>query len=212
MNGALSCSRPPQVCPKPRSCLISLISTLSSKQQYLSIQMYVPDPILKYSSSLCVSDMLQPCCALMTLCFHLPFCTLNDQQCTDSRQDREGRPLRKSLALPCMKLPCTIESSLDGWICDAQVSVLVSVVDVCGWTAYMFEDTYHKACEPAKELDIFCSKPGFYFPDALTAGALDSTRLIGPREYFVKVLRIRIDQVFREWQLVVDRLEEIVKW
>lgn len=111
-----------------------------------------------------------------------------------------------------MQLPCTLESSLGGWVCDSQVSVLVSVVDVYGWTAYMFEDTYYKAREPSKELDVFCSKPGFYFPDALTAGIYDSTRFIGPREYFVKVLQIRIDQAFREWQLVVDRLEEIVKW
>lgn len=160
----------------------------------------------------CASDTFQPLFARMTLGFHLPFCSLNDHPCTDSRPDREGRPLRKSLALPCMKLPCTMESSLGGWVCDSQVSVLVSVVDVCGWTAYMFEDTYYKSHEPSQNLDDFCSKPSFYFPDALTAGAIDSTRFIGPREYFLRVLRVRIDQVFGEWQVVVDRLEEIVKW
>lgn len=92
------------------------------------------------------------------------------------------------------------------------MSALVSVVDVNGWTAYMFEDTYYKARESSQDLDVFCSEPSFYFPDALTAGDFDSTRYLGPREYFLRVFQIRIEQAFREWQVVVDRLEEIVQW
>lgn len=209
MNGALSCSRPPQALPRPRSCSISLINTLSSKQRFLLPPMCVYPHVFKFESA---SNILQSHLARMTLCFHLPFCLLRDHPCADSRQDREGRLRRKSLALPSMQLPCTSQPSLGGWICDSQVSALVSVVDVGGWTAYMFEDTYYKAREPSQDLDVFCSEPSFYFPDALTAGTIDSTRYLGPREYFLRVFHIRIEQAFQEWQVVVDRLEEIVQW
>ena len=91
------------------------------------------------------------------------------------------------------------------------MSVLVSVVDIHGWTAYAFEDTYHKGRDSSKEFDIFCLKPGFYFPDALTRGIHDSTRYLEPREYFLRVFQIRINQAFREWRAVVDVLERIVK-
>lgn len=148
----------------------------------------------------------------MTLCFHLPFCIFRDHLCTDSRQDRQGKPQRKSFAIPSMQLPSTLQPPLGGLICDSQVSALISVADVGGWTAYMFEDTYYKAREPSQDLDDSCSEPSFYFPDALTAGAIDSTRFLGPREYFLRVLQIRIEQAFQGWQVVVDKLEEIVQW
>lgn len=160
----------------------------------------------------CASDTFQPYFARMILCLHLPFCIFREHPCTDSRQDHEGRPQRRSLAIPSIQLPCALQSSLGGWICDSQVSALISVVDVGGWTAYMFEDTYYKAREPSQDLDAFCSEPSFYYPDALTAGSIDSTRYLGPREYFLRVFQTRIEQAFREWQVVVDKLEEIVQW
>lgn len=100
---------------------------------------------------------------------------------------------------------------LDGWICESQVSGLVSAVDTHGWTGYVFEDTYYKAWDSSKDSNMFYSKPGFYFPDALTAGALDSTRFLEPRQYFLKVFQIRIDQAFREWRALVDVLEQTMK-
>lgn len=97
-------------------------------------------------------------------------------------------------------------------MCESQVSVLVSVVDTNGWTAYAFEDVYHKGRDASQEFDIFCSKPGFYFPDALAPRFHDSTRYLEPREYFLKVFQVRIDQTLREWRAVVDILERNVKW
>lgn len=91
------------------------------------------------------------------------------------------------------------------------MSGLVSAVDTHGWTGYVFEDTYYKAWDSSKDSDMFYSKPEFYFPDALTAGALDSTRFLEPRQYFLKVFQIRIDQAFREWRALVDVLEQTVK-
>lgn len=91
------------------------------------------------------------------------------------------------------------------WICETQVSVLVSVVDLHGWTAYSFEDTYHK--KHARSLDW----SSFYSLDALASGILDSTRILDPRMYFLRVFAIRIDQAYIEWRLVVDILERNVK-
>lgn len=131
----------------------------------------------------------------------------------DTRHDEEGNRLRKSCKLPSMQMPGASKSStkLDGWICESQVSGLVSVVDTDGWTGYLFEDTYYKSRESSQDSDVFCSKPGFYFPDALTAEDLDSTRFLEPRQYFLRVFQIRIDQAFREWRALVVVLERTVK-
>lgn len=149
----------------------------------------------------------------MTLCFHLPFYTFRKRSYTDSRQDHEGKPLRKSFQIPSMYLEGSPQDRLkpSGWICESQVSVLVSIVDLHGWTAYLFEDTYYKAREPTQNLDPFCSMPGHYYPDALTSGTVDSTRVLEPRMYFLKVLATRIDQAYREWRVVVDKMEGLVK-
>lgn len=145
--------------------------------------------------------------------FHLAFCTFREKPCTDNRHDHEGNPLRKSWKLPIMQLPGPSQPSpkSDGYICESQVSIVVSVVDTQGWTAYAFEDTYYKARDSSQESDMFCSKPGLYFPEALTTGILDSTRFIEPREYFLRVFQIRIHQAFLEWRTLVDILEQTVK-
>ena len=149
----------------------------------------------------------------MTLSLHLPFYTFRDRPYKDSRAYHEDSPLRSSHKLPCMQLGGSPQDSVrpSGWICESQVSLLVSIVDLHGWNAYLFDDTYYKAREPTQYWDSFCSKSGYYYPDALTSGTLDSTRFLDPRMYFLRVFETRIDQVYREWRAVVDTLEEIVK-
>lgn len=148
----------------------------------------------------------------MVLSLHLPFYAIGRQSCTDSRRDHEGLPLRKCAEIPQVYLTGSSEDSQKlRWVCESQVSLLVSIIDVHGWTAYLFEDTYYKSREPTQYWDSFCSKSGHYYPDALTSGTLDSTRSLDPRTYFLRVFEARIDQVYREWRVVVDTLEEIVK-
>lgn len=160
-----------------------------------------------------ISDRDQPLHARMTMGFHLPFYTFRKQPCTDNRHDHEGNPLRKSWKLPSMQMPGQSQPSpeSDGHICESQVSTVVSVVDTQGWTAYAFEDTYYKARDSSQESDIFCSTPGFYFPDALTGGDFDSTRFLESREYFLRVFQTRIDQAYQEWRTLVHILEQTVK-
>lgn len=131
----------------------------------------------------------------------------------DPRQNNEFSPLRQSLELPYMHLAGNHQDLAKSkrWICESQVSLLVSIVDLNGWTAYVFEDTYCKKREPSSYWDSFCSKPGYYFPDALTSGKLDSTRFLEPRIYFLRVFETRIEQAYREWRVVIDVLAEIVK-
>lgn len=149
----------------------------------------------------------------MTMGFQLPFYTFREKPCADHRHDQEGNPLRKFCKLPSMQLPGASQPSsvLDGYICESHVSGLVSVVDTHGWTGYAFEDTYYKTQGSSQDSDMFYSKPGLYFPDALTAGVLDSTRFVEPREYFLRIFQIRIDQAFWEWRALVGILEVTVK-
>ncbi|KAG8170186.1 hypothetical protein KVR01_000931 [Diaporthe batatas] len=132
---------------------------------------------------------------------------------TDSRQNHQRVPLRQSFELPYMHLLGTLEDlpKPGRWICESQVSLLVSIVDLNGWTAYVFEDTYYKEHQLPQYWDDFCSQPGYYYPDALTSGKLDSTRFLEPRMYFLRVFETRIEQVYREWRVAVDTLAEIVK-
>lgn len=148
----------------------------------------------------------------VTMSLHLPFYTFRQQSHTDPRRDHEGLPLRKCAEIPDVCLTGSSEDShKPRWICESQVSFLVSIIDVHGWTAYLFEDTYYQSRQPTLYWDSFCSKPSYYYPDTLTSGKLDSTRFLDPRMYFLRVFEVRIDQAYREWTVVVDRLEEIVK-
>jgi hypothetical protein len=48
--------------------------------------------------------------------------------------------------------------------------------------------------------------------DPFTLGLLDADKPIhNPREYFLTVLRIRLNQVRREWQQVVEKLSQVVR-
>lgn len=151
----------------------------------------------------------------MTLSFHFPFYSVIPRSDTDFFENHEGVALRTRAEIPYMSSGWSIgDSKKPGSarvLCESQVSLLMSISNVHGCTAYLFEDTYSKSREPTTYWDSFCSSPEYYFPDALSSGRLDSTRYIEPRMYFLNVFQVRIEQVYREWRVVIDTLEGILK-
>jgi hypothetical protein len=82
------------------------------------------------------------------------------------------------------------------------------------WTAYGFVDVYFDSEETVDGYDQMrgrrCRRWGR--PDPLTAGRIVADEPIWmPREYFFKIFEIRMIQVLREWNWIVDQVEKAVK-
>jgi hypothetical protein len=93
---------------------------------------------------------------------------------------------------------------------EAQISVTVTGIDHWVWTAYGICDTYFGSGESIAAYDQWESRTGR--PDPLTAGQLAANNHIWtPREYFFKVLEIRIIEVRREWNMIIDKVDSNVK-
>jgi hypothetical protein len=97
----------------------------------------------------------------------------------------------------------SIESNIREQIFEAQLSVLVTGVDNRFWTAYSFADVYFKT--PA------CSETAEYYQEANEephSGGKDGANQIiwDAREFFLRILACRMEQVREEWNNVVSQL------
>lgn len=73
----------------------------------------------------------------------------------------------------------------------------------------MFVDTYYKGKDNLESVDFYAEqvRAGGPSMDPLAAGRYDANRPIWkPREYFVRVLECRVEQVKQEWHNVVSRV------
>ena len=92
-----------------------------------------------------------------------------------------------------------------------QISVVVTGIDHWVWTAYCFVDSYFDS--EGTVADYHQLRGRDYQPDPLAAGRISASRPIWtPREYFLKVLEIRMSQVLREWNSILTYVEKEVKW
>ncbi len=130
----------------------------------------------------------------------------------DSRTRIDGKPLRKSWALPFLSGPMSASLSAKGVqsLYEAQISVTLTGIDCWVWTAYGSFDTYFGSKESLEAYNQMVSFIGR--PDPLAAGQLATNNPIWtPKEYFFKVLEIRMHEVRREWNAIVDRVDDDVK-
>lgn len=103
------------------------------------------------------------------------------------------------------------------YLCEAQVSVLITGSDPWRWVAYCFVDTYfdqedgESADAYHEDRDVDEDTGIVVQPDPLTASEKDANLPISsPREYFLAVLRARIRLVKHEWHRLVRRLTELI--
>ena len=130
----------------------------------------------------------------------------------DSRKKFDGKPLRQSWDLPFLSRVRSAATSADKLYClyEAQISVAVTGIDHWVWTAYGFVDTYFGSKESVARYHRLKVHTGR--PDPLAAGQIDTNNPIWtPREYLFKVFEIRINEVLREWHVIIDKVEGDVK-
>ena len=93
---------------------------------------------------------------------------------------------------------------------------MVAGSDEWRWVAYCFVDTYFDAAEEAQETVLSYHEdslvPEGMRADPLTFGVteVDNPRR-KPREYFLMVLQIRINQVKHEWQQVIAKIQQSIR-
>jgi len=152
---------------------------------------------------------------MFQLAFHLPYYVWRSSQkaCEDHRRDANASPLRQSRDVSFLNWN---SSGSFGFLYEAQISCLVAGSDEWRWVAYCFVDTYFDAPEEAKEtvlsyhLDSVADE-GVRM-DPFTYGIVKADEPIQkPKEYFLMVFRIRINQVKREWQQLVAKVQQSIR-
>jgi hypothetical protein len=124
----------------------------------------------------------------------------------DTRKGFDGKPLRGSWVLPFLKNARSQDSSC--CLYEAQMSVTVTGIDDYVWTTYGIFDSYFESKDTAVSYHKMRSSRTLWI-DPLAAGQLPFRNLVcTPREYYFKVFEIRMRRVLREWQVILDKIEE----
>jgi len=132
----------------------------------------------------------------------------------DAREKFGGKPLRQSWELPFLFKSISLSKSTGTLHClyEAQLSVAVAGIDHSVWVAYGFVDTYYESegSVGGESVDTYHRLKGR--PDPLTAGQISANNPIWtPREYFLRVLEIRINQIRGEWHYITDKVVDEAK-
>jgi hypothetical protein len=86
----------------------------------------------------------------------------------------------------------------------------VTGIDEYVWTAYASVDNFFDTNESVQYYHEEIHD--VYRPDPIAAGRIDANKpLLKPREYFLKVFEIRIQDVTKEWHRIVRKLEKAVE-
>jgi hypothetical protein len=126
----------------------------------------------------------------------------------DRRQKRDGSCLRRSEIAPRSDLLSNGDYSpgLEDYIYEASVSVIVTGVDDWRWIAYGFVDTYFKNDNSNETVEHY--EDGQL--DAFSAGKFSiQSPIWNPREYYLKVLEARMEQVTQEYSNSTFKLLEL---
>lgn len=105
------------------------------------------------------------------------------------------------------------------YLCEAQVSVLITGSDPWRWVAYCFVDTYFDSEERKEsvdsyngEIEIVKDSHATWQPDPLIIGEYDANYPVStPREYFLVVLDSRLRHVKDEWRVLMRRMSEMIE-
>jgi len=150
------------------------------------------------------------------LSLHLPFYALRTfkkpcERPKDHRQYSDGTSLRLCRDLSFLNRSTTESSE---YLCEAQISFVITGPDKWRWVAYCFVDVYYEM-EGKETVSEYCQdstgEEGMRV-DPLTLGCVNAeTPTHDAREYFLKVSLIRLNQVKREWQQIVGRFKHEVR-
>lgn len=145
---------------------------------------------------------------------HLPYFALRASPPPKDRppNGEKGRPRRKWTDLSFLNIQSTPEFQHKGnyGIYEAQISVIVCGPDDWKWVAYAFVDTEFDDGDDLEEEEF--PYQGFHRDPIVSNDSLDANFPIeNPRLYFLRMLKTRTEQVLREWQYLVRRVECRIK-
>jgi hypothetical protein len=126
----------------------------------------------------------------------------------DTRQRADGSPLRISEEVMYLQmqdhLPPSAED-LSEYIYESQLSVMVTGIDDWVWAGYCFVDVYFKGERHSEQVEHYSNAPIKMDPHSCGRYPADPPIWI-PREYFLRALSARMQQVKQEWDNSVSRL------
>jgi hypothetical protein len=149
------------------------------------------------------------------LAFHLPYYVWRPSQKSypEHRRNRNEVPWRHSQDVSFLTLGT---DETPGFLHEAQISSAVAGSDDWRWVAYCFIEAYFDQVDKGKETALEHHNDSLHEmgmqPDPFTYGVTkmdDSSS--NPREYFLTAFRYRLNQVKREWQQVVDKLDQSIR-
>ncbi|KAL3426855.1 hypothetical protein PVAG01_00364 [Phlyctema vagabunda] len=142
--------------------------------------------------------------------FHLPFYAWRRTTsiAEDSRKAANGKPLRRSeevIYLRAATQNLDLEDPFDV-IYESQISILVSGLDNSFWTAHCFVDTYFRDPDgDIESVEYHCNEDLKFDPSC--CGKYDANIPVwSPREYFLRALNCRMEQIKEEWNNAVHQL------
>jgi hypothetical protein len=147
---------------------------------------------------------------MFRLAFHLPyyFLKVSKEARTDPRKYANGDPLRQVHNISFLDWK---KSKTSTFLYEAQVSCVVAGPDEWRWIAYCFIDTYFQEPKERETVSSYCdsSQSQDVKQDPFTRGeTLADGKLQNPREFFLMVLKYRLEQVANEWRKVVEELRK----
>lgn len=145
------------------------------------------------------------------LAFHLPYSAWRESEeaCEDHRFDKNGEPLRQYKDVSVLDWNRTGSRA---FVYEGQVSCVVTGIDEWRWVAYCLTDSFFDEeageTEPQYGIDVSSGVHANPFAYGATDAEIPMKR---PREFFLKILEIRVNQVKREWQRVARKVHQSIR-
>ncbi|CAG7566116.1 unnamed protein product [Fusarium equiseti] len=149
--------------------------------------------------------------------FHLPFyswrCT--DQVPKDNRRKADGSPLREVFDVRFLRGKASETAYKVDYLCEGQLSVLITAVDQRTYTGYCFVDTYYQPESRRPAVGDYCMSDmseDSLQTDPFFDGRHDSNMpILDPAEYFFTVLEYQLGVFRNEWTNTVFQIANRVQ-
>ena len=144
--------------------------------------------------------------------FHLPFYSWRrtSQPPKDNRSKNDGNPLRKVFNMQFLQGESPESVREVDYLCEGQLSVLITAINDTVWTGYCFVDTYYQNENQKRPAKYYCkgdSDEDGLQTDPFTNGERDSSiPILDPSHYFLIVLHSQLQVFKHEWTNTVHEL------
>ncbi|KAI1070915.1 hypothetical protein LB507_010949, partial [Fusarium sp. FIESC RH6] len=194
---------------------LAALMTTASRSQAVPLMDFFYDYI-SFSPNIRLLDK-SPCYTYSSQQFHLPFYSWRrtKHKPEDNRRKTDGSPFRNVSSMQFLRdKSAEIFHKVD-YLCEGQISVLISVIDQRVYTGYCFIDTY---CQPESRNrtveDFWMSDmdEDYVQTDPFLDGRYDSNKpILDPTEYFLTTLDTQLGVFRNEWANTIFQIDAMVQ-